>query len=118
MTRHVRVMELFAGVGGLGYGFSKLPLFEVVAANEIEPDIARAYQLNYPQVQMVNADIASLDEKKLLQMTGGKFIDLVVGGATLSVLFHTGKTKNGRAGQSVFTVSAGAGNSEAAGICL
>ena len=93
MTRHVRVMELFAGVGGLGYGFSRLPLFEVVAANEIEPDIARAYQLNYPQVQMVNADIASLDEKKLLQMAGGKFIDLVVGGPPCQSYSTLGKRK-------------------------
>ena len=30
-----KIMDLFAGVGGLSYGFSKLPEFEIIAANEI-----------------------------------------------------------------------------------
>lgn len=36
------VLDLFAGVGGLSYGFSRLPEFRILAANEIERDIAAA----------------------------------------------------------------------------
>ena len=42
------ILDLFAGVGGLSYGFSRLPEFRILAANEIERDIAVAYALNYP----------------------------------------------------------------------
>ena len=34
--RQYNVMDLFAGVGGLSYGFSMLPQFNVIAAYEIE----------------------------------------------------------------------------------
>ena len=50
------VIDLFAGVGGLSYGFSKLPEFNIVAANEIEKDISVAYTLNHPNVKMINCD--------------------------------------------------------------
>ena len=36
------ILDLFAGVGGLSYGFSRLPEFRILAANEIERDIAAA----------------------------------------------------------------------------
>ena len=54
------VVDLFAGVGGLSYGFSKIPDFKVLIANEIEKDISIAYTLNHPGVKMLNCDINSL----------------------------------------------------------
>lgn len=74
------IMDLFAGVGGLSYGFSKLPEFHIVAANEIEKDISIAYSLNHPQVQMINCDIRELTEERLASALAGEKIDLVVGG--------------------------------------
>ena len=32
------IIDLFAGVGGLSYGFSKLTEFNIIAANEIEKE--------------------------------------------------------------------------------
>ena len=55
-----KIMDLFAGVGGLSYGFSTLPEFEILAANEIEKDIATAYNFNHPSVKMLNCDINEL----------------------------------------------------------
>lgn len=75
-----KIMDLFAGVGGLSYGFSKLPEFEIIAANEIEKDIATAYTLNHPSVTMLNCDINELTEDKLFEALNGKQIDIVVGG--------------------------------------
>ena len=75
-----KIMDLFAGVGGLSYGFSKLPEFEIVAANEIEKDIATAYTLNHPGVTMMNCDINDLSEEMLSEALKGQQIDIVVGG--------------------------------------
>ena len=57
MTRY-NVVDLFAGVGGLSYGFSQISEFNIIAANEIEKDIAAAYSLNHPSVKMLNCDIS------------------------------------------------------------
>ena len=46
------VVDLFAGVGGLSYGFAHRSQFQVLAANEILPAMAEAYRLNHPDVQM------------------------------------------------------------------
>lgn len=74
------IMDLFAGVGGLSYGFSRLPEFRVVAANEIDPDIARAYSLNHPDVKVINRNIGEMTEECLREVLGDTRIDVVVGG--------------------------------------
>ena len=73
-------MDLFSGVGGLSYGFSKLPEFNILAANEIEKDISKAYTLNHPDVTMLNCDINQLTEEKLKKILKDNRIDLIVGG--------------------------------------
>ena len=74
------IIDLFAGVGGLSYGFSKLPEFKIIAANEIEKDISIAYSLNHPEVNMMNCDIRNLTEESLAKATDGAKISLVIGG--------------------------------------
>ncbi len=76
----LNIMDLFAGVGGLSYGFSKISDFKIVAANEIGEDIAKAYTLNHPDVKMLNCDIGSLTEELLKETLAGKNVDVVVGG--------------------------------------
>lgn len=78
--KQYNIIDLFAGVGGLSYGFSKLPKFNIVAANEIEKDISIAYKLNHPDVCMLNCDIGSLTEKVLDEALAGQSVDIVVGG--------------------------------------
>ena len=51
-----RVIDLFAGVGGLSLGFEQAG-FNVVLANEYDPEIASAYQMNHPHTQMIVGDI-------------------------------------------------------------
>lgn len=74
------IIDLFAGVGGLSYGFSKIDDFNIIAANEIEKDISIAYTLNHPGVKMLNCDIAELTEEKIIEAVGDAKIDLIVGG--------------------------------------
>lgn len=75
-----RIVDLFAGVGGLSWGFSRRPDCRVVAANELEPDIAEAYRLNYPDVPMVTGDIGGLTEEVLGEIIGAAPVDIVIGG--------------------------------------
>lgn len=78
--KRYNIVDLFAGVGGLSYGFSNLPQFNIIAANEIEKDISVAYTLNHPNVRMINCDINDLTETVLNEALDGQKIDVVVGG--------------------------------------
>lgn len=81
MPRKYTVIDLFAGVGGLSFGFAEMSdNFNIVAANEIIPDIAKSYELNHPNTMMLNCDIADITGEKLSEVLGDTKIDLVVGG--------------------------------------
>lgn len=87
------IMDLFAGVGGLSYGFSKIPEFRIVAANEVDRDIARAYSLNHRDVKMFNGDINELTEERLRDILGDTRIDIVVGGPPCQSYSTLGKRR-------------------------
>lgn len=87
------VVDLFAGVGGLSYGFSRLPEFNILVANEIEKDISIAYTLNHQDVKMMNCDINALTEDMLKEVLCGKRIDLIVGGPPCQSYSTLGKRK-------------------------
>ncbi len=74
------IVDLFAGVGGLSYGFSQMPEFHILAANEIEKDISIAYTLNHPGVRMLNCDINDLTEEMFASVLGDQKVDIIVGG--------------------------------------
>lgn len=92
--KQYNIMDLFAGVGGLSYGFSQLPQFNIVAANEIEKDISIAYTLNHPTVKMLNCDIKDLSEDILMKALNGQKIDVVVGGPPCQSYSTLGKRQN------------------------
>ena len=73
-------IDLFAGVGGLSYGFTTNSSFNIVMANEIEENIAKAYMLNHPNVTMLNCDIGKLTENILKEKLGNAIIDVIIGG--------------------------------------
>ena len=75
-----KVIDLFAGVGGLSYGFAHNDRFKILFANEYEKDIAKAYTLNHPGVNMINDDIRNLTEERILKATKGQQVDVLVGG--------------------------------------
>ena len=75
-----RVIDLFAGVGGLSYGFAHNDNFEIVMANEYDKDIATAYRMNHPTVNVIQGDIRNITEEQLKSVMGKRGIDIIVGG--------------------------------------
>jgi len=92
-----KVVDLFAGVGGLSYGFSHDSAFDVIAANEILPNMAKAYSLNHPTVRMYNKDVRNFSIKDLEADFGihRGDIDVIVGGPPCQAYSTVGKRLSG-----------------------
>ena len=72
--------ELFAGCGGLGYGFHK-ENFNIVVANELEENIAVTYKHNFPDTNVIVGDITQKQVKeKIYGAFKNKRCDVILGG--------------------------------------
>lgn len=86
-----KVIDLFAGVGGLSHGFEQMG-FNVIFANEYDPSIAAAYKVNHPNTEMLVADITTVDFEKTFDRFSGK-IDVVIGGPPCQGFSQKGQRK-------------------------
>lgn len=88
-----KVVDLFAGVGGLSYGFAHDSDFQIVAANEILKPMAQAYSANHPTVKVYNKDIKDFSLNDLTIDFGIKEgdIDIIVGGPPCQAYSTVGK---------------------------
>lgn len=86
-----KVIDLFAGVGGLSLGFEQTG-FNVVMANEYDESIAYAYSVNHPKTKMICEDITSLDLEKTFGLYVGK-IDVIIGGPPCQGFSQKGQRK-------------------------
>ena len=68
-----KVIDLFAGVGGMSLGFEQKG-FEVVLANEIDKSIADAYKKNHKHTEMLTEDITKLNIKKVFGKYKNKWV--------------------------------------------
>lgn len=87
-----KVVDLFAGVGGLSLGF-EMAGFDVIIANEFDCEIADAYSKNNPTTQMIVEDIAELDLDEVFGDYKGK-IDVVIGGPPCQGFSQKGQRKS------------------------
>ena len=86
-----KVIDLFAGVGGLSLGFENCG-FDVVLANEYDESIAAAYKANHKGTRMIVGDITSLDLEKTFGPYKGQ-IDVVIGGPPCQGFSQKGQRK-------------------------
>ena len=92
-NKKLNVVDLFAGVGGLSFGFAHNDKFQVLLANEYDKDIAKAYSLNHPDVKMLACDIKDLTEEMLKSELNSE-VDIVVGGPPCQSYSTLGKRQN------------------------
>jgi site-specific DNA-cytosine methylase len=79
-TTRPTCLELFAGCGGLGYGFHKEG-FDIVCANELDPAIAKTYEENFPDTTVITGDITQDDIKaRMYECFDRKECDVIIGG--------------------------------------
>lgn len=92
----LKVIDLFCGVGGLSYGFAHDPNFEIIAANEILPNMAKAYALNHPNVKVYSEDVKDFNAAKIQADLGIKAgeIDIIVGGPPCQAYSTVGKRRD------------------------
>ena len=86
-----RVIDLFAGVGGLSLGFEQAG-FQVVLANEYDAEIAAAYQKNHRESKMVVGDITKLDLEETFGPLAGN-VDVIIGGPPCQGFSQKGQRK-------------------------
>ena len=73
----LRAIELFTGCGGMSLGLKRAG-FDIVYANEINPDAVKTYKKNFPEVFVQQEDIKKVNPV-LLKKKIGK-IDLIAAG--------------------------------------
>ncbi|WP_338712342.1 DNA cytosine methyltransferase [Bacillus pumilus] len=78
MEKH-KVLDLFAGAGGLSLGFSQTGRFETVMAVEINENAAQTYSQNH-KIEVNTQDIRSINFKDYKKYPRLKEVSLVIGG--------------------------------------
>lgn len=73
----LKILDLFAGAGGLSLGFEKTGQFEVVAIVENNKNAAKTYLRNHPGLKNYE-DILTVDFKQIKRECGD--IDVIIGG--------------------------------------
>ena len=80
-----KVIDLFAGAGGLSLGFMQTGRFEIVAAAENNPGARKTYKRNHKLARLYS-DVRTIDYTELEESCGE--IDVVIGGPPLSGLLQ------------------------------
>ncbi len=87
-----KVVDLFAGAGGLSLGFEQAG-FDVAAAVEIDPVHCAVHEFNFPYSTVICASVVDLTGERIRRRAGlvGCDIDVVVGGAPCQGFSMIGK---------------------------
>lgn len=74
----LRLIDLFAGAGGISEGFRQAG-YEVVAGNDNDPDACATFALNFPEGEVIHGDIRERETRSRV-IAAAKSCDVVVGG--------------------------------------
>lgn len=86
-----KVIDLFAGAGGLSLGFMQTQKYEIKVAFENNPNMQETYKKNHPGVD-VRGDVCAADYAEI-QAQYGK-IDVVIGGPPCQGFSNANRQKN------------------------
>lgn len=74
-----KYIDLFCGAGGLTLGFEQAG-FENIFSVDSNAGFAKTYQRNFPRHKLVVDDIRNIDHEQIIRLTGGKEVDVIIGG--------------------------------------
>ena len=86
-----KVVDLFAGAGGLSLGFMQTQKYDIKVAFENSPYMQDTYRLNHPGVE-VQGDVCTADYDAIKKKYGE--IDVVIGGAPCQGFSNANRQKN------------------------
>lgn len=86
-----KVIDLFAGAGGLSLGFVQAGHFEIKASFEKNPAMQKTYKRNHPDVDLYG-DVVSADYKAMQEKYG--HIDVIIGGPPCQGFSNANRQKN------------------------
>lgn len=86
-----KVVDLFAGAGGLSLGFMQTQKYDIKVAFENSPYMQQTYRLNHPDVD-VQGDVCAADFGEIKRKYNG--IDVVIGGPPCQGFSNANRQKN------------------------
>lgn len=86
-----KVVDLFAGAGGLSLGFEQTHKYEIKVAFENNPKAQETYRRNHPNVEVLD-DVCEADYQKIRGKYGK--IDVVIGGPPCQGFSNANRQKN------------------------
>lgn len=91
-----KIIDLFAGVGGLSLGAARAG-FDVVAAVELDPRAAGQHAVNFPNSRHLIEDVSTLTGERLVQLAGVDFSDVtgLIGGPPCQGFSEIGLQRHG-----------------------
>ena len=86
-----KVVDLFAGAGGLSLGFKQTRKYDIKVAFENNPEMQATYRLNHPDTD-VRGDVCTADYTAIQEQYGA--IDVVIGGPPCQGFSNANRQKN------------------------
>lgn len=86
-----KVVDLFAGAGGLSLGFKQTRKYDIKVAFENNPEMQATYRLNHPDTD-VRGDVCTADYAAIQEQYGA--IDVVIGGPPCQGFSNANRQKN------------------------
>jgi len=86
-----KVVDLFAGAGGLSLGFMQTQKYEIKVAFENSPYMQDTYRKNHPEVEVLG-DVCTANYEEIKKKYGK--IDVVIGGPPCQGFSNANRQKN------------------------
>ena len=83
-------VDLFCGAGGLALGFENAG-FKNIFSLDNEPSFCETYHANFPNHELIQADISKLGSKEIKMILKQRHVDVVVGGPPCQGFSMAGK---------------------------
>ena len=86
------VLDLFCGCGGLSYGFESAG-YTIVLGIDNDRKALDTFELNHKDAKTICGDIAAIHSADIDAVTGGKIIDVIIGGPPCQGMSLSGPRK-------------------------